>query len=74
MQNALKNVEKKSGAKLMESVIKDGEGRPWRIPFLSVKDPKAHEIIGKGMSLYRKGGLVNKVSPYGIMEDVVGPL
>ena len=74
MQNALKGVEKKSGAKLMESVIKDGEGRPWRIPFLSVKDPKAQETISKGMSLYSKGGLVKKVTPYGIMEDVVGPL
>ena len=58
----------------MESVIKDGEGRPWRIPFLLIKDPKAQETISKGMSLYKKGGLVKKVSPYGIMEDVVGPL
>jgi hypothetical protein len=74
LQNALKGVAKKSDAKLMESVIKDGEGRPWRIPFLLVKDPKAQETISKGMSLYKKGGLVKKISPYGIMEDVVGPL
>jgi len=74
LNNALKSVAKKSDAKFMESVIKDGEGRPWRIPFLLIKDPKAQETISKGMSLYKKGGLVKKVSPYGIMEDVVGPL
>ena len=74
LQNALKSVAKKSDAKFLESVIKDGEGRPWRIPFLLIKDPKAQETISKGISLYKKGGLVNKVSPYGIMEDVVGPL
>ena len=74
LNNALKNVAKKSDAKLLESVIKDGEGRPWRIPFLLIKDPRAQETISKGISLYKKGGLVKKVSPYGIMEDVVGPL
>ena len=74
LQNAIRSVAKKSDAKLIESVIMDGEGRPWRIPLLLIKDPKAQEAISKGMSLYKKGGLVKKVSPYGIMEDVVGPL
>ena len=57
---ALKNVEKKSNAKLMESVIMDDTRRPWRIPFLSIKDPVAQETIGKGLPLYKKGGLAKK--------------
>ena len=57
---ALKNVEKKSNAKLTESVIMDDKRRPWRIPFLSIKDPVAQETIGKGLPLYKKGGLTKK--------------
>ena len=57
---ALKNVEKKSNAKLIESVIMDDKRRPWRIPFLSIKDPVAQETIGKGLPLYKKGGLTKK--------------
>ena len=57
---ALKNVEKKSNAKLIESVIMDNKRRPWRIPFLSIKDPVAQETIGKGLPLYKKGGLTKK--------------
>jgi len=57
---ALKNVEKKSNAKLIESVIMDDTRRPWRIPFLSIKDPVAQETIGKGLPLYKKGGLAKK--------------
>ena len=57
---ALKSVEKKSNAKLMESVIMDDTRRPWRIPFLSIKDPVAQETIGKGLPLYKKGGLAKK--------------
>ena len=57
---ALKSVEKKSNAKLIESVIMDDTRRPWRIPFLSIKDPVAQETIGKGLPLYKKGGLAKK--------------
>jgi hypothetical protein len=57
---ALKSLEKKSNAKLMESVIVDDKKRPWRIPFLSIKDPVAQETIGKGLPLYKKGGLAKK--------------
>ena len=60
LRKALKNVEKKSNAKLIESVIMDNKRRPWRIPFLSIKDPVAQETIGKGLPLYKKGGLTKK--------------
>ena len=60
LRKALKNVEKKSNAKLIESVIMDDKRRPWRIPFLSIKDPVAQETIGKGLPLYKKGGLTKK--------------
>ena len=60
LRKALKNVEKKSNAKLIESVIMDDKRRPWRIPFLSIKDPVAQETIGKGLPLYKKDGLTKK--------------
>ena len=60
LRKALQNVEKKSNAKLMESVIMDDKRRPYRIPFLSITDSVAQETIEKGLPLYKKGGLAKK--------------
>jgi len=60
LKKALQNVQKKSNAKLMESVIIDDKQRAWRIPFLSIKDPVAQETIAKGLPLYKKGGIAKK--------------
>jgi hypothetical protein len=60
LKKALQNVQKKSNAKLKESVILDDKQRAWRIPFLSIKDPVAQETIAKGLPLYKKGGVAKK--------------
>ena len=60
LKKALENIQKKSNAKLMESVIIDDKQRAWRIPFLSIKNPVAQETIAKGLPLYKKGGIAKK--------------
>ena len=50
---------KKSGAKVMKTVIVDGENRAWEVPMILIKENKiAKDIIKKGTPIYKKGGSV----------------
>jgi hypothetical protein len=61
LNKALINASKKTGANLLNTVIKDTEGRIYgNVKLLNLKgNTMAEEIISKGVSAYRHGGVVN---------------
>ena len=61
MNKALKQASKKTGANLLNTVIRDKEGRIYgNVKLLNLKgNTMAEEIISKGVSAYRHGGVVN---------------
>ena len=60
LNKALSNASKKTGANLLNTVIRDQEGRIYgNVKLLNLKGNKmAEEIISKGVSAYSEGGLV----------------
>ena len=61
LNKALTQASKKTGANLLNTVIKDKEGRIYgNVKLLNLKgNTMAEEIISKGVSAYRHGGVVN---------------
>ena len=61
LNKALSNASKKTGANLINTVIRTPEGQIYGgVKMLNLKDNKvAEEIISKGISAYQKGGVVN---------------
>ena len=61
LNNALQKTAKKTGANLLNTVIKDGKGQIFgNIKMLNLKGNKmAEEIITKGVSAWQQGGTVN---------------
>ena len=61
LNNALQKTAKKTGANLLNTVIKDGNGQIFgNIKMLNLKGNKmAEEIITKGVSAWQQGGTVN---------------
>ena len=61
LNKALSNASKKTGANLINTVIRTPEGQIYGgVKMLNLKNNKAaEEIISKGISAYQKGGVVN---------------